>query len=243
PLTQPIEKTGAGPGTACVFSMMRCLTLIFTIGTLISVALCIMYSQFSSHSVSSTTTLNIISIGNVIAGYWTSTPKVTLFNWILLPQLLFAILIYVGIRLMRKQVDKSEEAADLDQISCGDYGIMVEGLPKEEKSAQNIFWHFNNQKPVHSVFLCYNCGDHIDIQKSIDENVENNILDLENKRSQLMNPFNEDTTGIAFIIFKKAVDAQNVAESYYNNTEVSIFGKIKYQKPELTISTSYNITC
>ncbi|KAA6323718.1 MAG: hypothetical protein EZS28_054282 [Streblomastix strix] len=66
---------------------------------------------------------------------------------------------------------RSAEQQDKEYISCGDYGLMVEGIPKEEFDAKNIFDHFNVHADVHSVLLCYDCRKHADLQKQIDSNV------------------------------------------------------------------------
>ncbi|KAA6347072.1 MAG: hypothetical protein EZS28_052048 [Streblomastix strix] len=82
-------------------------------------------------------------MGNMIAGYWNNNIKVSLFNRLLFPELVFAIIIYVGMKLMQSYVKKSALRADNTSLSCGDFGLMVEGIPKEEKSSRLIFQHFN----------------------------------------------------------------------------------------------------
>ncbi|KAA6393385.1 MAG: hypothetical protein EZS28_011087, partial [Streblomastix strix] len=198
PLSQPIEETGVGPGTASFFSMIKYLGVIFGVGTVIS---------------------------------------------------------------------KSGEVADVDYISCGDYGIKVEGLPKDEKSAQNFHIVSNsNDLSFENLyyFTLYNMSPHerqlyfneneaelgesqfirfmrfIGLKKD-QQTYRKNILELYNKRLTQQNPVNEDTTGIAFVIFKKARDAIEVTENYYNNTKVSIFGNINQYQDQYPLRIKYHI--
>ncbi|KAA6385042.1 MAG: hypothetical protein EZS28_019432, partial [Streblomastix strix] len=173
PLTESIEKTGAGQGTSCYFAMMKSMAIIFSIASLVSLSLCVLFSLFAAYNGDLTDGFILVSLGNMIAGYWNNNMKVTLFNWLLFPELVFAIIIYVGMKIMHNFVKKSAEKADNTSLSCGDYGLMVEGVPKEEKSSRLIFQHFDKLAPVHSVLLCYDCRQHGAIQKKIDTNVEN----------------------------------------------------------------------
>ncbi|KAA6403595.1 MAG: hypothetical protein EZS28_000887 [Streblomastix strix] len=302
PLSESIEKTGAGQGTSCYFAMMKTMAIIFSIGTLASIALCVIFSLFAAYNGNLTDGFILISLGNMVAGYWTNNIKLALFNWLLFPELVFAILVYSGLKIMKIYVKKAAERADNTSLSCGDYGIMVEGIPKDEKSSKLIFQHFNKLAPVHSVLLLYDCRQHATIQKAIDDNVENyykalradnfnlvniihfslfnltanervldfkecqgevkdscfgslmrkigmkndlytyrdNIIKLMDKRAKLDNPGNEEnTTGIAFVIFNKANDAHMIAERYNKESNISIAGSIKIQPYDLQLDGQY----
>ncbi|KAA6357998.1 MAG: hypothetical protein EZS28_046475, partial [Streblomastix strix] len=113
-----------------------------------------------------------ISIGSIAVGNKQQTvPDVDLFNYLLIPQILLPIFIFIMLFVIKKTMKKSAVDVDKAKVSCGDFGIMVEGLPQNEKSAQNVFDHFSKLAPVHSVLLCYDCNKISKVQQKLDENV------------------------------------------------------------------------
>ncbi|KAA6370298.1 MAG: hypothetical protein EZS28_034175, partial [Streblomastix strix] len=79
PVSTSVQGLGVGQGTTNYLLMMKYLGIIFAIGSIACIALCILFIFFSSHSKSITDYFNIISFGNVVAGYWTKGINIMLF--------------------------------------------------------------------------------------------------------------------------------------------------------------------
>ncbi|KAA6392416.1 MAG: hypothetical protein EZS28_012056 [Streblomastix strix] len=162
PLLLPIQETGAGMGPTCYFTIMDCACYMHYIRNIG------LESQMSS--ISSVQAILSQDIGLVL-------PK-------------YCCTIYFLFHKLAQH--KAAIKENLNTISCGDFGIMVDGIPKDEKSADNIFTHFNKIRDVHSVLLCYDCEDHLDLQQKIDENVENYHKSLHDDEISLIDVYNYD---------------------------------------------------
>lgn len=57
------------------------MAIIFSIGTLASIALCVIFSLFAAYNGNLTDGFILISLGNMVAGYWTNNIKLALFKY------------------------------------------------------------------------------------------------------------------------------------------------------------------
>ncbi|KAA6382497.1 MAG: hypothetical protein EZS28_021976 [Streblomastix strix] len=171
PLT-PIEQTGASQGVVSYFSLIKIIAAVLGVASIASIALCVMYMLFSSFLGGFTNFIIQTSIGSIAIGHWQRRQNIMLFNLLLVPEIALLVIIHVGIQFLKNYVKKAAKKTEKEIISCADFSLMVQGLPKEEKQAKNIFEHFDLLAPVHSVLLCFECSDHVKIQKKLDETVE-----------------------------------------------------------------------
>lgn len=93
-------------------------------------------------------------------------------RFLLIPEIIYCFIFVIGMKIARRNMKAVAEEADDQFLSSGDYGLMVSGIPKEEKDAGKVAEHFKNLgMDVHSVLLCYDIRDYGPIQEKLDNAV------------------------------------------------------------------------
>ncbi|KAK2948409.1 hypothetical protein BLNAU_16664 [Blattamonas nauphoetae] len=171
PLKANILDVGAGIGTTCYFVLLKDLGILFIFLSLCSLALSAMYGYFGHRMSGKTNFLIWFTPGSFISAYWNGEYNYTHSLLALIPECVFSLILFIGLRAINKHVRSVSNKVNDNYLSCGDYGLFVENIPKDFTNAKLLSEHFNELmggQKVHSVLLPYDTKKLCSIQKQIE---------------------------------------------------------------------------